>query len=141
MPAPIAVQLFSLRNEMQHDFAGVIHTLAETGYVGVEPCQGLPDTLDEATKAQIIHDCGLGVCSLHVAPPLDDDEAKVIAAAGAYGAQCLVLAYYDDTAFRSVEGIQKACNFINRCSQAAARHGLEFGYHNHNAELQLVQGR
>ena len=37
MSAPIAVQLYSLREEIQTDLAGVIRKLADIGYVGVEP--------------------------------------------------------------------------------------------------------
>jgi sugar phosphate isomerase/epimerase len=141
MPAPVGVQLFSLREELKDDFSGVIRTLAETGYVGVEPCLGLPEALDEATKARITREHGLEVSSLHVPPPLGENEGKVLAAAETYGAKRLILAYYDEACFTSVDGIKQACEFINQCNQVAVKNGLEFGYHNHNAELQMVAGR
>ena len=36
MSIPIAVQLYSLRKELEGDFEGVVRQLAETGFVGVE---------------------------------------------------------------------------------------------------------
>ena len=42
-PAPIGIQLYSLREALQDNFKGTVTKLAEMGYAGVEPFGGLPE--------------------------------------------------------------------------------------------------
>jgi len=51
MAAPIALQLYSVREALAEDFVGVMRKVADMGYVGVEPIFKLPGTtIPEAVK-------------------------------------------------------------------------------------------
>ncbi len=46
MPAPIALQLYTVRDLIEEDFEGVVRKVAEIGYAGVEP--SVPATKTES---------------------------------------------------------------------------------------------
>ena len=60
---PISVQLYSLREESQEDFDGVLERLAAIGYKGVEPFALFGKT-PEAFKRQV-EDLGMAISSTH----------------------------------------------------------------------------
>lgn len=135
--APIAVQLYSLREEIKSDLEGVLKTLAETGYVGVEPFGGI----DYKAAAPIIKDLGLEVPSMHANLPIDGDEAVVFEMAATYGVKQIILPAYNRDEFKSVDGLKRVCDLINQAAAAAAEKGFEYGYHNHWWEFAEVDGR
>ena len=49
MPAPIALQLYTLREAAAADYEGTVRKVADIGYAGVEPA-GFPGTTVEAGK-------------------------------------------------------------------------------------------
>src|ERR1700753_1385154 len=69
---PVALQLYSVRDELGADRAGFLRRLAGSGYGTVEPYDVLtdPDLLRAELDA-----AGLGVCSVHTRPFGDDAEA------------------------------------------------------------------
>ena len=50
MPAPIALQLYTLREQLARNFKSVVTRVAEMGYVGVEPAGFPGTTADEASN-------------------------------------------------------------------------------------------
>ena len=46
MPMPVALQLYTVREALANDFAGVVQRVADIGYVGVETA-GLSSALEE----------------------------------------------------------------------------------------------
>src|SRR6201996_7875789 len=69
---PVALQLYTLRDELTGDRGGVLKRLAGFGYRTVEPYDVLtdPDVLRAELDA-----AGLSVCSVHTRPFGDDAEA------------------------------------------------------------------
>ena len=68
MAAPIALQLYTVRDALAHNFKSVVTRIAEIGYVGVETA-GFPGIgVDEASD--LFADLGLDVCSVHTQLPL-----------------------------------------------------------------------
>ena len=63
MTAPIALQLYTVRDALAKDFNGVIQQIADMGYIGVETA-GFPGTTPQAA-ARLFKDLGLTVCSAH----------------------------------------------------------------------------
>jgi sugar phosphate isomerase/epimerase len=70
MPAPIALQLYTLREAAAADYEATVRKVAEIGYVGVEPA-GFPGTTVEAGK-KLFDELGLQVCSAHLPLPVGD---------------------------------------------------------------------
>jgi sugar phosphate isomerase/epimerase len=89
MPAPIALQLYSLRELLAADYAAGVRKAAEIGYAGVETA-GFPGTTPQAA-AQLFQELGLTVCSAHSPLPLGDKQAEVLDTMAALGCSRLPL--------------------------------------------------
>jgi sugar phosphate isomerase/epimerase len=139
MPAPLGIQLYTLREALQVDFAGVIGRLADIGYIGVEPYGGMPVPPEEA--ARLFREKGLQAHSAHL--PLLDDAQKTasLRAAAAYGVQRIVIPWLPAEEFATVDAIKRTCDRINTAAQLYAPEGYELAYHNHDFEFRMVDGR
>lgn len=139
-PAPISVQLYSLREESAADFPGVLRRLGEVGFVGVE-LAGFHG-LTPAQFNEVAADAGLVVSSGHVG----NAEAGSLHAAlddlQAVGCNTAVLAFLPPDAFADADAVQRSADTINAAHALAAARGFTFGYHNHWWEFRpLADGR
>lgn len=133
MPAPIAVQLYSLREEAAKDFPAVLARLGEIGYVGVEPA-GLHD-LDAEQFSKCIADAGLSVCSAHGAMPLGDDANAALDFQQAIGSDDLVVAFLPPDRFGDRAAVESVADELNRALENVKARGMTLGYHNHYWEF------
>ena len=85
MPAPIALQLFTLREAAAEDYEGTVRKVADIGYAGVEPA-GFPGTTPEAA-ARLFADLGLEVCSAHLPMPVGEKQQESLETAEAERAE------------------------------------------------------
>ena len=89
MSAPVAVQLYTVRDALAEDFAGVVKRIAAIGYVGVEPAvDDLGATPEEAGR--LFKDLGLAVPSAHTPLPLGERKNEVLDTMAALGCKCIV---------------------------------------------------
>lgn len=140
MSAPIAVQLYSLREELAKDFAGTIRKVADMGYAGVETAGFNGSTLEDAAK--LFAELGLKVSSAHGPLPLGDDQNKVLDTMAALGAKYVVLPYLPAEDFTTSDRIKANCERINEADAIARANGLTLLYHNHWWEFrQQVDGK
>jgi sugar phosphate isomerase/epimerase len=126
MTAPIAVQLYSLREALTQDFEGTVRRVGAMGYAGVEPF-GDPANLDEA--AALYKELGLAVPSAHMAIPLGENQERTLAIAEAYGLTRVILPGLDR--WETADAVKASCERYNAAYAFCAAHGLEFGVHNH----------
>ena len=138
MPAPIALQLYTLRQELARDFGGTVERVAALGYLGVETA-GFPGTTPQAAS-QRFKDLGLTVCAAHAPLPLGDRQAEVLDTMEALGCRRLVCAWQPQELFQSAASIQRVCETLNEAEAVARAHGLSLGYHNHWWEFLPVDG-
>jgi sugar phosphate isomerase/epimerase len=138
MSAPIALQLYSLREQLNADYAAGIRKVAEIGYAGVETA-GFPGTTPQAA-AWLFGELGLTVCSAHAPLPLGDKQAEVLDTMATLGCTRLVCAWKPPELFKSVDSIRQVCDELNEANVVARAHGLTLSYHNHWAECALVGG-
>jgi sugar phosphate isomerase/epimerase len=138
MPAPVALQLYSVREYAQEDFEASVRRVAEIGYAGVEPA-GFPGTTPEKA-GQLFADLGLEVPSAHVALPLGDQQDEVISTMDAIGCSTIVSGKGPDD-FATPSRIKATCDLFNEANQVARSHGMTFGLHNHWWEYTKVEGR
>ncbi|MBC8252568.1 MAG: sugar phosphate isomerase/epimerase, partial [Ardenticatenia bacterium] len=89
MTVPVALQLYSVREALAKDFAGVMKKVAEIGYVGVEPIFDLPGTTTEEA-AKLFQELGLEVPSAHAPLPIGKDKNRVLDFMAAMGCQRIV---------------------------------------------------
>ncbi|GAB4457274.1 MAG: sugar phosphate isomerase/epimerase [Anaerolineae bacterium] len=137
MTAPIAIQLYSVRELTQNDFEGVVRKIADIGYVGVEPA-GFPSTTPEAA-ASLFRELGLEVPSAHTKLPLGENERSVLDAMAAIGCTRIIASGSRDR-FATLDSIKAVCDEFNAANAVAQANGLTLGYHNHWWEYQPVEG-
>ncbi len=134
---PTALQLYTVREQLATDRAGILKRVAGFGYGAVEPFgitndpQGLRADLDAA---------GLAVCSVH-AIPVGDEADAVIGAARILGADTVIVPHLPPPRFAAADGVRGVAAELNEASARLAGQGLRLGYHNHDFELSsLVDG-
>lgn len=137
---PIAVQLFTLREETEKDFAGTLKKVAELGYDGVE-FAGFGELSAKEVKA-LLDEYGLKASSSHV--PLDriqDDIENVIEEQKIIGSRYVVCPYILPEQ-RSEENYQALLQTLEKAEEACRKEGLTLCYHNHDFELEkMADGR
>jgi len=138
MAAPIALQLYSLREAMAKDFENTVKRVADIGYPAVEPA-GFPGTTP-AAAARLFKDLGLEVCSAHMPLPIGDKKQEVIDTMGLLGCKRIVSGFGPDQ-FKTTDLIKASCAKFNEASAAAKANGMCFGLHNHWWEYQQVEGK
>ncbi len=138
MHAPIALQLYSVREMAAKDFAGAVRQVAAAGYTGVEPAN-FPGTTAEAA-GKLFKELGLVVPSVHLPMPVGDKKTEVIEAAKAISCPCLVSGKGPDD-FKTLDQIKRTCDVFNKANANVRAAGLSFGIHNHWWEYLQVEGR
>lgn len=137
---PVAVQLFTLREETEKDFAGTLKKVAELGYDGVE-FAGFGELSAKEVKA-LLDEYGLKASSSHV--PLDriqDDIENVIEEQKIIGSRYVVCPYILPEQ-RSEENYQALLQTLEKAEEACRKEGLTLCYHNHDFELEkMADGR
>jgi sugar phosphate isomerase/epimerase len=138
MAAKLALQLYTLRHELKHDYPGIMKRVAEAGYAGVEPAGFPGSSLQEASG--IYRDLGLTVCSAHTRLPVGDDRDAVFEELRSLGTARAVSGLGPDH-FQSREAIRASCEQFNQAAEAAGSAGMTFSIHNHWWEFETLEGR
>ncbi|MGQ0604809.1 MAG: sugar phosphate isomerase/epimerase family protein [Anaerolineales bacterium] len=134
MTIPVALQLYTLRDSLQHDFAETIERVASVGYAGVETA-GFPKTTPEAA-ARLFADLGLAVCGAHGPLPLGNDRQRVIETMQALNCRRLINAWQPPEKFTTRASVEAVCAALNEANVVAQANGFSLGYHNHWFEFE-----
>ncbi|MDC3417028.1 sugar phosphate isomerase/epimerase family protein [Aquibacillus salsiterrae] len=134
---PVAVQMFTLREESQQNFKETLKKVAELGFDGVE-FAGYGGLTASEVKA-LLEEYGLQAASSHI--PLDqirDNLAQVIEDQKVLGSKFIVCPFLQPDQ-RSEEDYQALISILNQASENCAREGITLCYHNHDFELERLQ--
>ncbi len=127
----IALQLYSLRNEMEKDLAGTLEKIAEIGYRWVETAF-FPEGVSLEQAGQLLKQNGLSVCAIHCEFPEGEQKSKMLELAEAYDCQRMVWhGWPEDERYQTLEGTRELIDIYNEANQFAKSNGLQFGLHNH----------
>ncbi len=135
---PIALQLYSVRNDMAQDFKGTLQKVKDMGYDGVE-FAGLYDNSPEDIKAMCA-EIGLTPISAHV--PLADmlaDVDKVISDYKTIGCEYIVVPYVTEERRPGGELFMQMVEEIRAIGEKAKAAGLVLLYHNHDFEFTKLE--
>ncbi|MFB5660263.1 sugar phosphate isomerase/epimerase family protein [Alteribacillus sp. HJP-4] len=137
---PVAVQLFSLREETEKDFAGTLRKVADFGYDGVE-FAGYGG-MEAPELKELLDELGLRAAASHV--PLDqleDNLDAVIDYQKTIGSNYIVCPFLTEDRRSEKEYIALTA-FLDKAGKQCREAGLTLCYHNHDFELeQLSDGR
>ncbi|NYE08100.1 sugar phosphate isomerase/epimerase [Bacillus niacini] len=137
---PIAVQMYTLREESAKDFTGTLRRVAELGFDGIE-FAGFGGLTAKEVKV-LLDDLGLKAVSSHI--PLEELEnnlIQVIEDQKIVGSGFVVCPYIMPER-QSEEDYIALISFLNQTGEILRREGITLCYHNHDFELErLSDGR
>ena len=133
---PVALQVYSVRDEMEKDFIGTLKKVADIGYKGVE-FAGFGD-LPAARLKEVLESLGLVPVGSHTSVELLlGDLGGVIDYNLTLGNKYIVCPF---NTYQSKEAIVKASQLYNEIGEKICAGGLEFLYHNHDFEFKKYDG-
>ena len=138
MALPIALQLYSVRDELEKDLCGTIRKVKEMGYDGIE-LPGLNGADPEVIK-NLAAELELEVISSHVSvAEFLTDIPAVIENYKAAGCKYVVVPFmhYGENG----EKLQENIEIIRKIAEVAKEHGVTLLYHNHDFEFKKVDGK
>jgi len=130
----VGIQLYTLRGESARDFEGVLRSVGEIGYDGVE----LFDLHghDAGDVRALLDELGLEVAGRHVGA--DADLEAVAEEMRILGSDRVALSWIDPPS--SARDARAAAELVADRAQRAGEVGLRYGFHNHWAELERFDG-
>ncbi|MFV0419004.1 MAG: sugar phosphate isomerase/epimerase family protein [Dysgonomonas sp.] len=151
----IALQLYSLRDDIGKDYDGTIKKAGEMGFTAVEAASygdgKFYGKTPEEFKADI-EAAGMKVLSSHTGRGLSEEELasknfteamkwwdQCIAAHKAAGMTYIVTPWMDLP--KSLADLQTYCEYYNEIGKKCKESGLKYGYHNHAHEFQKVEDK
>lgn len=137
---PIALELYSLREDAAKDLPGVIEAVAKMGYVGVEFAGYHGYSAQELRK--LLDDNGLKCCGSHIgiqnllgdALPATAEFNKII------GNDFLIVPGLPGDYTNSKEAWLRTAGVFNEISDRLESYGVVTGYHNHHTEFHPLDG-
>lgn len=146
MPAPIALQLFSVRGECEKDLPETLRRVAGIGYAAVEPWGYGGESLEwmgvGARELRVmLDDAGLRCCGFHLATAalMEERIATTIEMNRILGNQFLIIAA-DQARMGSREGIMDLAAILNAAAKRLEPEGMRAGYHCHGFDFAIVDG-
>lgn len=137
---PVSLQLWSIRDQTQTDFAAAVAEVARIGYSGVETA-GFGD-LSATDAAQAVADAGLKCSGMHVGiNALRGDIGQVIDDAIAFEAEHIICPSWPVRQYSSAAACQQIGEELNSIGAYLRSFGFKFHFHNHAGEFQIVDGR
>lgn len=136
---PIALQLYSVRDDMAADFEGTLRSVKAMGYDGVE-FAGLFDKSADEVKA-LLDEIGLVAVSAHV-PYYDavDDPEKAYLPYKQLGCAYVAVPYLTEERRPGTDGWAETVEGVRKLGEASKAMGLQLLYHNHDFEFVKVDG-
>jgi sugar phosphate isomerase/epimerase len=139
-PAPLGLQLYTVRDLMAEDIAATLELVADIGYREVE-FAGYFDT-EPADLRRHLENLGLRAPSAHIGyGDFAADVNRVIDQAASVGHEFVIVPAIPDGERATLDDYRRHADNFNRWSEACRSAGLAFGYHNHEFEFTQIDGR
>lgn len=131
---PIAVQVYSVREEAERDFAGTMKKLSEMGYDGVELAGLYGKSAEEIRDS--IKAAGLIAISAHVSyDELAGDLEKTLQDYETIGCRYIVIPWLGEDRRFGAALYEETIKGIPVISEGCKKHGMTLLYHNHDFEF------
>jgi sugar phosphate isomerase/epimerase len=134
---PVALQLYTVRDLTQRDFAGTVREVAKLGYAGVE----LAGTggLAASDLKELLAETGLKVAGSHIGlDVLEGNLSGAIELNLEIGNRWIVCPYLPEDRRKSEADWRAIADFFNKIGAECKQHGVQFCYHNHAFEFEKV---
>ncbi len=136
---PVALQLYSLREDAAHNFMGVLERTAKLGYQGVE-FAGFGGLEGRELKLKL-DELGMEAVGAHIGfDQLKTDLAGIARLSHEVGIPHVVCPAPYRGIGDTADSWKEFGRQLNDIGQALAKEGLRFGYHNHSFEFKQYDG-
>lgn len=144
----IGLQLYTIRDAMETDVPGSLKLVSDIGYKYLE-LAGYADGkfygYEPAEFKKLVEDLGMEILSSHTqveaegitlenAKKMTEDHAKL-------GVKYCVQPWIVEEARTTIASYQKMAADWNQVGAIMKESGIQFGYHNHNFEFDVVEGK
>ncbi len=144
----LAIQLYTVREDMRKDPSGTLKQLSDMGYNYVEHANYHDRKFYGYAPAdfkKLLSDFGMEMPSGHVVMlPKDYDFAKnqfadswnyTVEDAATAGQKFLVSPWLDDSKRKNMKDFKEYMDIFNKSGELCKKSGMKFGYHNHDFEF------
>ena len=144
----LAIQLYTVREDMRKDPSGTLKQLSDMGYRFVEHANYHDRKFYGYAPAdfkKLLSDFGMEMPSGHVVMlPKDYDFAKnqfadswnyTVEDAATAGQKYLVSPWLDDSKRKNMKDFKEYMDIFNKSGELCKKSGMKFGYHNHDFEF------
>lgn len=137
---PIALQLYSVREDCAKDFVGTIKAVSEMGYEGVEFAGYYNLPAEEIKK--ILDDFNLKVAGSHLGinTLLGDELKKTVEFNAILGNKFLIVPALPPEYTSTKDGWLRVAELMSEISEKVKPYGMRVGYHNHDIEFKPIDG-
>jgi len=137
---PIALQLYSVREDCKKDLPGVLKKVAAMGYAGVE-FAGYHDYSAKDLR-RMLDDNGLKAAGTHtgIQTLLGDEFEKTVDFNKTLGNPYLIVPGLPEEYRNSIAAWKKTAGLFNDIAKRAKKVDMRVGYHNHSHEFQTMDG-
>jgi len=137
---PVALQLWSVREDAKRDFAATAAAVAGIGYDGVE-LAGYGN-LDAKGARAALDAAGLRVAGMHVGyQALRSDPNQVAADALLLGSRFVACSWLPPELYVSAAACERIGEQLGEVGRTLRAYGIRFGFHNHAGEFKVLDGR
>jgi len=135
-----AVELYSVRGDLDKDLLGTLTQVKEMGYEAVEFFGGFKHTAQEIKEA--LEKTGLEICGWHTPWDYvqDDKFDETVAYFKEIGNKYVIIPGLPGELTGSKESWLKVAEQFNLLSKKLQEHGMSIGYHNHASEFHYMDG-
>ena len=136
---PVALQLYTVRDQLREDFRGTVRAVAEMGYDGVQ-FAGYGG-LSAVEMRRLLEETGLRPAGTHTGlDTLEHDLGTEIDYNLAIGNRWIICPSLPEARRRDLAGWREIAATLNRIGERCVQRGLRFGYHNHAFEFPEIPG-
>jgi len=137
---PIALQLYSVREDCARDLPGTLEAVAKMGYAGVEFAGYYGRSAAELR--QRLDDLGLKVAGTHIGLDtlLGDELERTVEFNRTLGNKFLIVPGLAESRRNSRAAWLETARLFNEVAERLKPHGMLTGYHNHYVEFQPMEG-
>jgi sugar phosphate isomerase/epimerase len=140
---PVALELYSVRDELQKDLMGTVRGVAKMGYDGVEFFSPYFDWTPEYAKEvrKLLDDLNIRCYSTHNSPRSFDPQfvGKAIELNQIIGSKFIVMASAGKV--EGLDGWKKVAERLNGGAEKMKAAGIRAAYHNHQTEFMPIEGK
>jgi sugar phosphate isomerase/epimerase len=137
---PIALQLYSVRNDCARDLPSTLSAVARMGYEGVEFAGYYG--YDAAALRGMLDDLGLNVAGAHVGIDtlLGSELERSVEFHRTLGNRFLIVPGFPEARRSSRAAWLETARLMKEIAERLRTHGMRTGYHNHSIEFQPMEG-